>query len=70
MTETPRHKLPDDGFTYDLFDIFQELSENENYHLELKRKIIAAGEELLDLLRSCRLDLRLNAYEVHYHDGL
>ncbi len=70
MTETPSHKLPDDGFTYDLFDIFQEFSENENDHLELKRKIIAAGEELLHLLRSCRLDLGLNMREIHYHDGL
>ena len=24
----------------------------------------------MHLLRSCRVDLRLNAYEVHYHDGL
>ena len=69
MAETLSADSPDDDFVYNLSDIFQEFSENESEHLELKREIIAAGEELLHLLRSYDLDLGFNSYEIHYFKG-
>lgn len=69
MSETLSADLPDDDFVYNLSDIFQEFSENESEHLELKREIIAAGEELLHLLRSYDLDLGFNSFEIHYLKG-